>query len=207
VIRSATLVLVALLLLTSCVAPESPGPDSGTSSNVDVDTAALRQLKQLAGVAPCPRTGSGAAAVEGGLPDITLPCLGGGRDVTLSALRGPMVINLWAQWCGPCRRELPHYQELHERASGKLQVIGLDWLDTQPGRALELAKQTGVTYPLLADPDGKTEVPLRIRGLPGVLFVDADGRVAAKEFLEIRSYAQLRDLVRDNLGIELATAG
>ena len=91
---------------------------------------------------------------------MTLPCLGGGRDVDLARLRGPMVVNLFAQWCGPCRSELPYYQELHRKAKGKVQVLGVDYLDTQPKAALELVEQTGVTYPLLADPAGNLRVAL-----------------------------------------------
>ena len=197
-----------LLSLTACTAePPQGAADQGatTQTGVKVDTPQLRRLKQDAGIAPCPRTDAEPAG--DGLPDVRLPCLGGGPDVNLARLRGPMVVNFWAQWCGPCREELPYYQQLHEAAAGKVQVLGVDWLDTQPAAALELARSTGVTYPLVADPAAATKVPLRIRGLPGVAFVDADGRLVDVEFLVVESYAQLRALVADKLGVHVPAAG
>lgn len=202
------LAAVTALILSGCSvsgAQDTPGSGNVQESSVDVDTPRLRTLKKQAEVAACPRTR--ARPVADGLPDVTLPCLGGGRAVRLTALRGPLVLNLFAQWCGPCRDELPFYQRLHEEAGGRVRVLGLDWMDTQPARALELVEDTGVTYPLLADPDGRTRAPLRIRGLPGVAFVGADGRLVDVEFLVIRSYPQLRALVEDKLGVELPRAG
>jgi thiol-disulfide isomerase/thioredoxin len=198
---------VILTLGTGCaVTNDDPGSARTIGeTSVDVDTAQLRQLKHDARIAACPRTAAEPAA--DGLPDVTLPCLGGGRDVRFATLRGPMVVNLFAQWCGPCRDELPFYQRLHEEAAGRLTVIGLDWMDTQPAQALQLAADTGVTYPLIADPSGETRTPLRIRGLPGVAFVDADGRLVDVRFLVIRSYDQLRTLVEDELGVDLRAAG
>ncbi|MGH3332564.1 MAG: TlpA family protein disulfide reductase [Nocardioidaceae bacterium] len=196
--------VVPLLALTACTTdPGTSTSDDGGPAfgvDVDVDTPQLRDLKKEAGVAPCPADQTGTP-VEGGMPDLVLPCLGGGPDVNLASLRGPMVVNLWAQWCGPCREELPYYQELHERAGDKVDVVGLDWQDTRPELALELAKETGVTYPLVADPGAETRVPFRIRGLPGVVFVDAEGRVTHTEFVVIRSYDQLADLVEEHLDV------
>jgi thiol-disulfide isomerase/thioredoxin len=195
-------VLVACLLLASCTT-DQPGPGSGTTGTtvsegrVDVDTPALRALKAKAGVQPCAPGDAGNQ-----LPKVTLPCLGGGADVDLAKLRGPMVVNLFAQWCGPCRGELPYFQRLHRRTEGtSLRVLGIDYLDTQPGQALELVRDTGVTYPLVADPAGTLRSDLRIRGLPGVVLVDADGKVADVEFRVFRSYAQLRTFVEHGLGI------
>jgi thiol-disulfide isomerase/thioredoxin len=205
-----------LVLVAGCGGSEPPSPSGSggaqvAESNVDVATPELRRLRDEAGLEPCGSAegaegaegAAGAAGAEGGLPEITLPCLGGGEDVTLSALRGPLVVNLWASWCGPCREELPYYQRLHEEAGDELAVIGIDWQDTQPEAALELAEESGVTYPLMADPGAETRVPFRVRGLPGVVLVDAEGQVAHIEYVVIRSYEQLRDLVREHLEVAL----
>jgi thiol-disulfide isomerase/thioredoxin len=199
--------LLALVLVAGCsvgTPPDDTSQDHAaatTQSNVDVDTPELREAKAAAGIADC----APGDATDGGLPDLTLPCLGGGPDVPLRSLKGPMVVNLFAQWCEPCRDELPYYQRLHEEAGDQLQVVGIDYLDTQPDGALELAAQTGVTYPLLADPAGALRQDFRVRGLPGVVLVDADGEVAnpggRPTFTVIRSYSQLTDLVREHLGI------
>jgi thiol-disulfide isomerase/thioredoxin len=197
--------LCGLLLgvtLTACTAESSDGGGRAgggtvtTHSNVDVDTPQLRALKQRAGVEPC-RSGSS----HNELPAATLACLGGGPAVRLSSLRGPLVINLFAQWCGPCRSEMPYYQQLHEKAAGRLQVLGIDYLDTRPDLALQLVRATGVTYPLLADPDGSLRAPFGIRGLPGVVLVKRDGTVTTPEFRVVRSYEELRALVQRGLGV------
>ena len=178
------------------------GDGSGTvaRSNVDVDTPALRRAKREASIEPCVAN-DGRAPASDPLPDVTLACLGGGPDVDLRGVKGPVVVNLFAQWCEPCRDELPYYQRLHEEGGDRVSVLGIDYLDTQPDGALALAEATGVTYPLLADPDGVLRPELRIRGLPGLVLVDADGRVAHVEFTVIRSYRQLTDLVAEHLGV------
>jgi thiol-disulfide isomerase/thioredoxin len=174
-----------------------------SSSNVDVDTPALRTAKVAAKVRPCVAT-TAAAAASDPLPDVTLPCLGGGPDVRLAGMRGPLVINLFAQWCGPCRAELPFYERLAREGRGTVRVLGIDYLDTQPEGALELVRATGVTYPLLADPDGLLRIPFKARGLPVVVLVDAQGRVVGDPQLRaVRSYAELRGLVEDGLGVRL----
>jgi thiol-disulfide isomerase/thioredoxin len=194
---AALVTLLCCLLLASCTSA-SPGGAGSESSRVDVDTPALRQLKAAAGVEPC----TGGSSTND-LPKVTLPCLGGGTQVDLARLRGPLVINLFAQWCGPCRQELPYYEQLHRRARGRVGVLGIDYLDTQPGQALELVKQSGVTYPLVADPAGRLRAGFKIRGLPGVVLVDKDGKVTDVEFRVIESYAELRGLVKQHLGVAL----
>ena len=64
---------------------------------VKVDTPQLRALKAATHIAPCPTSVAGTEGVPGGLPDMTLPCLGGGRSVDLAGLRGPLLVNFWAQ--------------------------------------------------------------------------------------------------------------
>jgi thiol-disulfide isomerase/thioredoxin len=203
-----------VLLLAGCATSAGPGADgedrSGPVADVDVDTPELRAAKERAGIEDCPAPGADSGSTEEPpepLPALTLPCLGGGPDVDLSTLRGPMVVNLWAQWCGPCREELPYYQQLHEQAGDEVQVLGVDYQDTRPEWALDLLDQTGVTYPSLADPGGELRVPFRVRGLPAIVLVDEDGGVAHREFVVIESYEQLATLVEEHLGVDVGTAG
>lgn len=196
-------VLASVVLLASCSGQTTANPrQQQAQAQVDVNTAALRAIKKRAGIETCP-TPTGRGPVAGGMPAVTLPCLGGGNPVDLAKLRGPLVVNLFAQWCGPCRAELPYYQKLNEAGRGKVAVLGIDYQDTQPAGALQLAKATGVTYPLLADPTAQLRVPFRVRGLPGVVLVDAHGRVVHEELTEVSSYQQLRQLVQRYLHVAL----
>jgi thiol-disulfide isomerase/thioredoxin len=200
----------AVLLLASCTTDGTAGGTAPGESapqvfetDVDVATPELAALRAEAGMEPC-----GAPErppVEGGLPEVTLPCLGGGEDVTLSSLRGPLVVNLWASWCGPCREELPYYERLHEQ--GGVPVLGIDYQDVLPAEALQLAAETGVTYPSLADPGGALRGPLRVRGLPLLLLVAEDGTVAYRDFVAIESYEQLAGLVEEHLDVTVGGAG
>ena len=131
------------------------------------------------------------------LPDVTLASLTSGEGVDLASLRGPMVVNLWASWCTPCVRELPLYQAFAEKYDGKVDVVGIDWQDTNLEKARQLATRSGVEYPLYADPDGK----IRARGLPKLILLDDDGAVAFEQYVEIESVAQIEKLVEEHLGV------
>ncbi len=130
------------------------------------------------------------------LPDATLkPLLDSGEPVDLAALRGPAVINLWANWCGPCRREMPIYQQFHEKHPD-VDVLGIDWRDPAHDRAVAFAHETGVTYPLVVDTSGEV---VRNKVLPRLILVDPSGTVVYSENLEIKSLRQLEKLVRTHL--------
>ncbi len=186
-----TAIVVALLVAGCSADPVAKVKAPG----IAVDTAELRALKGTTEIAGCEE--QTAPVAEDGLPDVELPCLGGGPDVAMARLRGPLVVNLWAQWCPPCQEELPFYQEFHEKYAGKVGVLGVDWQDTLPRAALELAKAKGITYPQVAD----TEPSIRGRNLPKLILLDADGRIAFEEYVVIKSLVQLEDLVQEHLGV------
>lgn len=190
----------AVLLLAGCESADVPKPPG--EAKVDVDTPALRLIKDKAGIEPC----APGAVTDGGLPELTLPCLGGGQDVDLSTLQGPMIVNLWQAYCPPCRKEMPALQEFYERHGEQVPVLGIDSTDVQPQAALELAEDLGVTYPLLADPGGdlsaRDPFPV-IRGYPYLAIVDADGEFVWQQFGGIDSYDDLVALVNQHLGTDL----
>ena len=197
---------VAIALVVVSITGDDDEPAAGGvlglgSADVDVQSPELQRQRVAAGVADCPAPAS-TPPDDPALPAMTLPCLGGDGGVDLSDLSGPLVLNLWAQSCGPCRDEMPVLQRLHSSTSA-VTVLGVDFQDLQPGKALDLAEASGATYPSVADVDGDLQAPLRVTGLPTTLFVDAAGRVVATERRAFTSYAELSAAVEKHLGVRL----
>ena len=98
-------------------------------------------------------------------------------DVSLGQFAGkPLVINFWASWCVPCRREMPAFESVYRRRAGKVAFLGVDRQDARDD-ALRFLDRTGVTYPSGYDPDGKLDAPYRLRGMPTTVVVAANGTV------------------------------
>jgi thiol-disulfide isomerase/thioredoxin len=157
----------------------------------------LGPLRKAANLAPCP-AGLGAT-----LPDLTLPCLGGGKHV---ALRGaapgvPTLVNIWATWCGPCVREVSTLVAFTQKAAGKVGVVGIDTED-DPADALTFASHYGLHDPSVVDGEG-TVLRAYGSGPPITLFVDANGRVAHVQQGELHSVDEVEKLVATHLGVTL----
>jgi thiol-disulfide isomerase/thioredoxin len=175
-----------------------------SDSGIKVDTPELQAFKATTDIAPCPKGTSTTSRVDGGLPSMTLPCLGGGRDVDLASLRGPLLVNFWAQNCTPCKQESTLLEQLSRSERGKVGVVGVDFIDPMPGLALVFAKNHALSYPQIADPAGAAKGPLRISGLPYTFFVNAAGTITYTQVGPITSQSQLAALVRTHLGVNVA---
>lgn len=122
----------------------------------------------------------------------------------LSDLRGkPTLVNLWAQWCTPCRKEAPFLAELAKNAAGRVALLGVDIADPRPELAIEFAAGHGWQYPHLRDPDHLLLRPLRIIGPPATAFIDAGGNIRYLHLGPFTSYAQLQKEIQDKLGVTL----
>jgi len=126
----------------------------------------------LPGVAP--------AAVKVGDPavDFTLNARGGGAPVSLSSLKGQVVlINFWASWCGPCRQEFPLLDTIYKKYK-KLgfTIIGLN-VEPDQNDAEGFLKQNPVTFPILYDPKDTVSKVYGVGGMPSVAIVDRKGVV------------------------------
>lgn len=137
-------------------------------------------------------------AERGKLPRVTLPTFDGNGSVDLSTLRGPVVVNLWASWCTPCKKELPYFASVANKYAGRLNVLGVNYQELDLDAANTLLRESGVTFPNVADKDGE----FRAIGLPKTLLVDATGAVVFEEYLEIKSRAQLEALIAEHLGVQ-----
>ncbi|MEU7903315.1 TlpA disulfide reductase family protein [Actinoplanes sp. NPDC049118] len=156
------------LLLAACTTAEAPPrADDGAAASPFAGCAALTQPPSGAASPPAPSSGAD-------LPPVSLPCFTGGESFALAGLRGPAVIGLWASWCAPCREELPLLQELADRTSGRLHVVGVDTRDGRDAGA-SFAADKAVSFPTLFDPDQKLLTGLGKVNLPVTVFVGADG--------------------------------
>ena len=195
------------LVLSIVVAGCSPATEATysppTSPPTDEPSINLPVAKASAQIDACPRSGE-QPAVSGGLPDLTLPCLGGGRSVRLAGLRGkPMLVNVWAQWCPPCRAEAPHLADVADLAGDKLLIVGIDFDDPQPGYAIEFAQLSGWHYPQLTDKDRAINKTLPFQGPPQTYLVDAEGKIVFHQSGQLASTDQLKNLIREHLGLAL----
>jgi len=116
------------------------------------------------------------------LPDFTLPDLDDQPRSVAEWSGQPLLINFWATWCAPCRREMPLLQSLQdEHSDGSLQVIGIA-LDNLPD-AKRFIEAIDVTYPILYGEDDVTALAESFGdafiGLPFSVFVDPSGEILA----------------------------
>lgn len=97
--------------------------------------------------------------------------------VTLGSLRGrPVLVNFWASWCGPCKREARHLAELSHRLPGNAALVGVDWNDALPG-ARGFIRQYGWAFPNLRDASGTVGNDYGLSGLPNTFVLDRSGRI------------------------------
>lgn len=192
--RARLAALVAAVLCVAGCASSEPSPSSSPVSSSD-----LRALREQYGVPDCPTSDADAEAVEGGLPRTALPCLGSDKVVNLAGLpREPMVINLWAQWCAPCREESPFLRDVATKRDD-VAFLGINYNDPKPDWALEFASVVQWPYPHVQDLDKELRAELNVPGIPMTLFVDAAGRIVYTHPGVLKSSAQLEQLIEEHL--------
>lgn len=102
-----------------------------------------------------------------------------GRTLSLKDFRGKtLLLNIWATWCGPCRREMPTLDRLQARLGGeRFQVVALSIDRGGPSAIQKFYAETGVRdLALYVDTTGRAGSSLGLVGLPGTLLIDPEGR-------------------------------
>jgi cytochrome c biogenesis protein CcmG/thiol:disulfide interchange protein DsbE len=122
----------------------------------------------------------------------------GGADAfekRIAALKGyPVVANLWASWCGPCRQEFPTLQTLSARYGKRVAFLGVNSQDSDDAAATFL-EEAPLSYPSYTDPGGDIGAALGTSGgLPDTAFYGPGGELC---HLKIGAYAELADLEAD----------
>jgi cytochrome c biogenesis protein CcmG/thiol:disulfide interchange protein DsbE len=113
-------------------------------------------------------------------PALQLTSLHDGKKTSLADYKGKVVVlNVWASWCEPCRRESPLLQRWHDRMRSRGgTVLGVDTLDIK-GDALSFIKEYKLTYPQLNDREGTAIKKLGTAQYPESFVVDKSGRITA----------------------------
>lgn len=199
--------LAASLLLAGCGAQSAssagePVAVTPTTTTAPADAGEGQQPVTTTAGVPCPPSNLDARPIAGGLPATVFPCLGPGPEVNLAGLRGkPVVLNVWASWCPPCRKEMPLITDLAADAGDSLVVLGID-VDDDPQAAADFAADAGLAS--VIDADSITRVTLGWTGPPVTYFVRADGVIAHTAYGAIPDEATLRGLVATHLGVQVA---
>lgn len=185
--RLALILAVAALLAGGC----------GSSSGEDAGGGHPDYERVLAGAPPAL-----AAVHEQG--NRLLP---GGVDAyerRIRALRGyPVVANLWASWCGPCRLEFPHFQRAAAAYGKRVAFLGIDTQDSEEA-ALRFLREEPVPYPSYTDPGEEIAASIGATlGLPDTAFYDRRGELVHLKHGPYDDLAELRtDIERFALGRE-----
>ncbi|MBI2724574.1 MAG: TlpA family protein disulfide reductase [Chloroflexi bacterium] len=132
-------------------------------------------------------TGQTPSTEEGATPPDFLLRTVDGAELRFSDLRGkPVLINFWASWCVPCRKEMPDIVAAYEatKADG-LVVVGVD-LQENAAAIQAFAQEFGMNFPIAIDKNGSVGQAWRIggpvQGIPSSYFVDRDGIVRARAY-------------------------
>lgn len=116
-------------------------------------------------------------------PEINLPSTEG-NNIALSSLRGKIVlIDFWASWCAPCRREMPNVVKAYAKFKSKgFEIFGVS-LDQDKDRWVEAIKKDGITWPQVSDLkywDSEPVKTYQVQGIPYTVLIDKEGKIIAK---------------------------
>lgn len=105
------------------------------------------------------------------------PLLEGGHlDLAEYLGKGPIVLNFWASWCGPCHREAEVLERFFREYAGRVVFISVNVQDPTAS-ASAFVERYGITFPVVQDGGADIAWAYRVTGLPTTFFIDTDGRI------------------------------
>jgi len=181
-VRSSVLIVVFLLLLTSCSSNSNQPFNQGFVPNCEeLDTSIVTKN------------------------ELNFKCLDNSSEINFHTIKGPIVVNVWGSWCEGCRDEVPYFIDLYQRPifkSGQIKLLGLDVEESSPDAAKSFIKAYGMSWPHLVDSDGRSK-GLFGPGVPVTWFIDERGEVVGKKIGAYLNKEQLFSQVENAFGVKL----
>ncbi len=161
------LCLAVVLVLSGCGDRENPG-EPGETAAASGESSAEAQLKE------CPQEGCLA-------PNFTVPDMAG-KPVSLSDFEGKVVLlNIWATWCGPCKREIPSLDRLYRlRKDEGFEIVAVSVDRTSTSSVASFVAQYQMTFPVLHDTKGEVGRKYWARAIPSSFLLDKRGVIRWK---------------------------
>ncbi len=107
-----------------------------------------------------------------------------GKPVSLSDYLGkPVVVNFWASWCGPCKREMPDFEKAWKEYGDRVQFLMVNLTDNMQetlDSAKEFLAEAGYTFPVFFDTQLSGAMAYGVTGIPATYFINAEGELAAR---------------------------
>lgn len=183
--------------------PAATAPPVGAPPADEPHTTVDPETRAAAGLPAC-RDRAAAATTDGPVAGMMVRCMDDGSTTMLGKIQAgtPMVVNLWAYWCEPCRRELPAIQAAQERLGDRVRVV-LSHTDPSETKGLDTLSALGVRD-LVSVSDQDEELPVLLGAppvLPLTVFVRADGSVARVLIEPMESEQEVLDAVAEHLGV------
>ncbi len=143
---------------------------------------------------------AGDLRAGGTLESLKLPALEDSGTVDYSQFSDrPLVINFFASWCPFCVGEMPAFQQVHQELGNRVAFLGISQQDSK-GASVDLAHETGITYPAAIDANGVFFNAVGTGGMPTTLFVEPGGRIAYVQVGPLDA-AMLKEFIGTYLGV------
>jgi thiol-disulfide isomerase/thioredoxin len=134
--------------------------------------------------------------------DTLLNCLTGNEKISVESLRGPLILNVWGSWCGPCADEMPFFVEFSQKVNGKVKLLGIAVEEAKAQDSRDFIVAYGMTWPNLFDAKGVTRKNFGM-GVPVTWFIDQQGTVVYKHVGVVKSTDELIDLTNKYLKVAI----